>query len=107
MTSPSEDDIRKMLISYRMGDMWGPEISVKEALLTEIEHFVDCIAMGARRDGRRKRIARRQDCSKPPHCPCISRAILSSLTEVRLHDPVLLTCRRNTGRSAPSSKRRC
>ncbi|MBR0670143.1 Gfo/Idh/MocA family protein [Neoroseomonas soli] len=33
-------------ISYRSGDMWAPQLSVKEALLTEIEHFVDCIATG-------------------------------------------------------------
>lgn len=33
-------------ISYRSGDMWAPQISVKEALLTEVEHFVDCIANG-------------------------------------------------------------
>jgi predicted dehydrogenase len=41
--SSSEDDIQKMRVSYRMGEMWGPELSVKEALLTEIEHFADCI----------------------------------------------------------------
>jgi predicted dehydrogenase len=34
-------------VSYRTGDMWAPNLSVKEALLTEIEHFVDCIAAGA------------------------------------------------------------
>jgi predicted dehydrogenase len=41
--SVNEDDRHKMLVSYRMGDMWGPEISVKEALLSEIEHFTACI----------------------------------------------------------------
>ncbi|MBW6397551.1 Gfo/Idh/MocA family oxidoreductase [Roseomonas sp. HJA6] len=30
-------------ISYRSGDMWAPQLSVKEALLTEMEHFVDCV----------------------------------------------------------------
>ncbi|MFH5927192.1 Gfo/Idh/MocA family protein [Roseomonas xinghualingensis] len=30
-------------VSYRTGDMWAPQLSVKEALLTELEHFVDCI----------------------------------------------------------------
>jgi predicted dehydrogenase len=34
-------------ISYRSGDMWAPQLSVKEALLTEMEHFVDCIETGA------------------------------------------------------------
>lgn len=36
-----------MRVSYRSGDMWAPQLSVKEALLTEIEHFVDCVAEGA------------------------------------------------------------
>jgi predicted dehydrogenase len=36
-----------MRISYRSGDMWAPQVGVKEALLTEIEHFADCIAQGA------------------------------------------------------------
>jgi len=35
--------VRKLLVSYRVGDMWAPQISVKEALLTETEHFVRCI----------------------------------------------------------------
>ena len=33
-------------ISYRIGDMWAPQLSVKEALLTEMEHFVDCMTHG-------------------------------------------------------------
>jgi len=33
-------------VSYRTGDMWAPQLSVKEALLTEMEHFVDCIEKG-------------------------------------------------------------
>jgi len=33
-------------ISYRSGDMWAPQLSVKEALLTEMEHFIDCINHG-------------------------------------------------------------
>jgi predicted dehydrogenase len=34
-------------VSYRTGDMWAPQLSVKEALLAEMEHFVDCIETGA------------------------------------------------------------
>lgn len=34
-------------VSYRSGDMWAPHLSVKEALLTELEHFVACIETGA------------------------------------------------------------
>jgi predicted dehydrogenase len=36
------DELNKLLISYRTGDMWAPQLSVKEALLTELEHFVEC-----------------------------------------------------------------
>lgn len=36
-------DIQKMMVSYRMGDMWAPQLSIKEALLTETEHFIQCI----------------------------------------------------------------
>ncbi|MGH8315881.1 MAG: Gfo/Idh/MocA family protein, partial [Steroidobacterales bacterium] len=39
----NENERHKMLVSYRMGDMWAPELSVKEALLTEIEHFGACV----------------------------------------------------------------
>lgn len=33
-------------ISYRTGDMWAPQLSVKEALLLEVENFVDSIQTG-------------------------------------------------------------
>lgn len=36
------------LISYRLGDMWAPAISTKEALVTEIQEFARCIETGAR-----------------------------------------------------------
>lgn len=39
----SGDKQKQLRVSYRMGDMWSPHLSVREALLTEIEHFVDCI----------------------------------------------------------------
>ncbi len=42
-SNPSLED----RISYRSGDMWAPQLSVKEALLLEMEKFVDCIAHGA------------------------------------------------------------
>ncbi len=41
--SSGPDESYKELVSYRLGDMFGPELSNREALLTEIEHFVDCI----------------------------------------------------------------
>jgi predicted dehydrogenase len=34
-------------IGYRAGDMWAPHISTKEALQTEVEHFIDCVRTGA------------------------------------------------------------
>lgn len=33
----------EMRVSYRMGDMYAPQLSMREALLTEIEHFCRCI----------------------------------------------------------------
>ena len=39
---------RDRMISYRIGDMSAPAISAKEALLTEIEHFVSCIETGSK-----------------------------------------------------------
>ncbi|MCK1453116.1 Gfo/Idh/MocA family oxidoreductase [Bradyrhizobium sp. 35] len=33
-------------IGYRAGDMWAPHISPKEALQTEVEHFIDCVRTG-------------------------------------------------------------
>jgi predicted dehydrogenase len=41
------EELRKLLVSYRIGDMWAPQLSVKEALLTETEHFVSSIATGS------------------------------------------------------------
>jgi predicted dehydrogenase len=42
----SSDNAYQMRIGYRAGDMWAPHISAKEALQTEVEHFVDCIRTG-------------------------------------------------------------
>lgn len=38
----------EMLVGYRTGDMWAPQLSLTEALHVEAQHFVDCV-----RDGRR------------------------------------------------------
>lgn len=40
------EDIHKMLISYRTGDMWSPKLDETEALTLEARHFVDCIERG-------------------------------------------------------------
>jgi predicted dehydrogenase len=40
----SEEEVNKLRVSYRVGDMWAPHLSVKEALRTEVEAFATCIA---------------------------------------------------------------
>ena len=37
------DDIRKLLISYRTGDLWSPKVNETEALRLEVSHFRNCI----------------------------------------------------------------
>jgi predicted dehydrogenase len=41
--TPEREDVYKMLVSYRLGDMWAPQLSNTEALQTEALHFIDCI----------------------------------------------------------------
>jgi predicted dehydrogenase len=36
-----------LLRGYRSGDVWSPEVDLTEALRTELNHFVDCIARRA------------------------------------------------------------
>ena len=44
-----EGDARyQMLVGYRAGDMWAPQIEISEALQVEATHFVDCINHGQR-----------------------------------------------------------
>jgi predicted dehydrogenase len=43
----SAEAAHQLKIGYRAGDMWAPHLSAKEALQTEIEHFVDCVCTGA------------------------------------------------------------
>ena len=37
------EDIRKLRISYRTGDLWSPKVADSEALAVEAEHFAACI----------------------------------------------------------------
>jgi predicted dehydrogenase len=39
----SGDGIRDLLVSYRSGDMWAPQLEQSEALRVELEFFADCI----------------------------------------------------------------
>ena len=43
----AEEDAHQFRIGYRAGDVWVPHLSVKEALETEAEHFVNCVRTGA------------------------------------------------------------
>jgi predicted dehydrogenase len=44
--SSGAEEFNKLRVSYRVGDMWAPHLSVKEALLTEMEEFAACIKNG-------------------------------------------------------------
>lgn len=37
------DEVRKLLISYRTGDLWSPKVNETEALRLEVAHFRNCI----------------------------------------------------------------
>jgi predicted dehydrogenase len=41
--NPSQENVYQMLIGYRAGDMWAPQLGLAEALQTEARHFIDCI----------------------------------------------------------------
>ncbi|KRR18670.1 Gfo/Idh/MocA family protein [Bradyrhizobium retamae] len=41
------ENAHQFRIGYRAGDMWAPHISTKEALQSEVEHFVECVSTGA------------------------------------------------------------
>ena len=41
--NPSAENVYQMLVSYRTGDMWAPQLAVAEALSVEAAHFVDCV----------------------------------------------------------------
>jgi predicted dehydrogenase len=46
LDGPSET-AHQLRIGYRAGDMWAPHLSTKEALQTEVEHFIECVRTGA------------------------------------------------------------
>jgi predicted dehydrogenase len=48
--TPRQEDVYKMLVSYRSGDMWAPRLDNTEALQTEAQHFVECIANDSQPD---------------------------------------------------------
>ena len=40
----SGEGLRDLLVSYRTGDMWAPQVEQLEALHVELDYFADCIA---------------------------------------------------------------
>lgn len=47
-TTPSTEQIYQMLVGYRSGDMWAPQLSGAEALGLEIRHFIECVEAKAK-----------------------------------------------------------
>ncbi|MBK1989752.1 Gfo/Idh/MocA family oxidoreductase [Sphaerospermopsis aphanizomenoides BCCUSP55] len=43
-----QDNLYKMLIGYRTGDMWCPKLDLTEALNRVVSHFINCIKTGDR-----------------------------------------------------------
>jgi predicted dehydrogenase len=44
--SNGPETLYRMLIDYRTGDMWAPQLDITEALKVEAQHFVQCIENG-------------------------------------------------------------
>jgi predicted dehydrogenase len=42
------EGIYQLLVSYRTGDMWAPQLDQTEALKIEVVHFIDCISKNRR-----------------------------------------------------------
>jgi predicted dehydrogenase len=42
----SREGVYDLLVSYRSGDMWSPQLEQVEALREELSYFVDCINTG-------------------------------------------------------------
>ena len=44
----TREGVYNLLVAYRSGDMWSPQIANVEALKLETEYLVECINSGAR-----------------------------------------------------------
>jgi predicted dehydrogenase len=42
----SREGVYELLVSYRSGDMWSPQLEQVEALRLELSYFVDCVSNG-------------------------------------------------------------
>jgi predicted dehydrogenase len=47
VATPGSTDAYRMMIDYRVGDMWAPKVARTEALQEEVDEFLRCIATGA------------------------------------------------------------
>jgi len=48
ITVTEPDGVYKMMVGYRTGDMWAPQLAMTEALKAEAQHFIECIHAGAK-----------------------------------------------------------
>ncbi len=48
MVDNTPESVYQMLISYRSGDMWAPQLEITEGLQNEVLHFIRCIEAGQR-----------------------------------------------------------
>jgi predicted dehydrogenase len=44
----SRESVYELLVSYRSGDMWAPQVDQVEALNAELDEFISCLSSGAR-----------------------------------------------------------
>ena len=42
----SQENVYELLVSYRSGDMWAPQVEQVEALQLELNHLLDCVEHG-------------------------------------------------------------
>ena len=40
---PSPENVYQVMVGYRSGDMWAPQLPIAEALQSEVAHFAACI----------------------------------------------------------------
>ena len=43
-SAESQEGVYNLLVSYRSGDMWAPQVEQVEALKLELGYFVECIS---------------------------------------------------------------
>ena len=48
ITLNEPEGVYKLMVGYRTGDMWAPQLATTEALRDEAKHFVECVKRGTR-----------------------------------------------------------